>query len=228
MRLSPLRWRDKPTAARAQMVTSCPAIVPNYPEHLEIASNATVIGVISDTHVPHRIPELPAAAFEALRGCDLILHAGDMEDPAVLRQLARIAPTYGVRGNLHWTFSTGTHDQDLPLTLTVRLARHVIWMTHGHFRFAYSVVDKITGYTSRRKLDGVNDQLIARLRRLRPRDASIVIYGHSHRSTAREHDGALFFNPGSVAAQPKHSGEGARIGRLTLSPGGVRHTWTDL
>jgi uncharacterized protein len=214
---------------RRQMVTSPPAIVPIHPEHLEITSDATVIGVISDTHIPHRISELPSAALDALRGCDLILHAGDMEDPGVLDQLAHIAPTYGVRGNLHWTYSTGVHDQDLPLTVTVRLPKHRIWLTHGHFRFAYSIVDKITGYTSRRKLDGVNDQLVARLRRMRPRDVSIVIYGHSHRSTARAHDGALFFNPGSIAAQPEHSGEGARLGRLTLLPdGGVRHAWIDV
>jgi putative phosphoesterase len=52
------------------------------------------IGLIADTHSLLR-PE--AIAF--LRGSDLIVHAGDICDPAVLDALAAIAPTTAVRGN---------------------------------------------------------------------------------------------------------------------------------
>jgi hypothetical protein len=52
------------------------------------------VGLISDTHNLLR-PE--AAAF--LRGSDLIVHAGDICDPAVLDALRAIAPTTAVRGN---------------------------------------------------------------------------------------------------------------------------------
>ena len=52
------------------------------------------IGLISDTHGLLR-PQ--ALAF--LRGCDHILHAGDVGDPAILTGLARIAPLTAVRGN---------------------------------------------------------------------------------------------------------------------------------
>jgi putative phosphoesterase len=52
------------------------------------------IGLISDTHGLLR-PE--AAVF--LRGSDLIVHAGDICDRAVLDALAVIAPTTAVRGN---------------------------------------------------------------------------------------------------------------------------------
>ncbi len=52
------------------------------------------IGVISDTHGLLR-PE--AVAF--LRGSDFIVHAGDIGDPAVLKQLGAIAPVTAVRGN---------------------------------------------------------------------------------------------------------------------------------
>lgn len=52
------------------------------------------VGLISDTHGLLR-PE--AAAF--LRGCDLIVHAGDICDPSVLEALRAIAPTTAVRGN---------------------------------------------------------------------------------------------------------------------------------
>lgn len=53
------------------------------------------IGVISDTH-----GLLRAEAREALRGCELILHAGDAGSAEVLRGLERIAPVVAVRGNV--------------------------------------------------------------------------------------------------------------------------------
>ncbi|MBW8845520.1 MAG: metallophosphoesterase family protein [Burkholderiales bacterium] len=52
------------------------------------------VGLISDTHGLLR-PE--AEAF--LAGCDFIVHAGDIGDPAILQRLARIAPVTAVRGN---------------------------------------------------------------------------------------------------------------------------------
>jgi putative phosphoesterase len=53
-----------------------------------------IIGVISDTHGMLR----PDAA-RALKGSDLILHAGDIDRPEVLRALDAIAPVTAVRGN---------------------------------------------------------------------------------------------------------------------------------
>lgn len=52
------------------------------------------VGLISDTHSLLR-PE--AKAF--LRGSDFIVHAGDICDPAILDELALIAPVTAVRGN---------------------------------------------------------------------------------------------------------------------------------
>jgi uncharacterized protein len=52
------------------------------------------IGVISDTHGLLR-PE----AVEALRGSDLIIHAGDIGSEEVLEKLREIAPVVAVRGN---------------------------------------------------------------------------------------------------------------------------------
>jgi putative phosphoesterase len=53
-----------------------------------------VIGVISDTHGLVR-PE----AVEALRGSELILHAGDVGNARVLEELREVAPVVAVRGN---------------------------------------------------------------------------------------------------------------------------------
>jgi len=53
------------------------------------------VGVISDTHGLLR-PE----ALDALRGSDLIIHAGDIGDPDILDTLRTIAPITAVRGNV--------------------------------------------------------------------------------------------------------------------------------
>ena len=55
----------------------------------------TSIGVISDTHGLLR-PE----ALDAVKGSDLIVHAGDIGSLEVIDQLAAIAPTHAVRGNI--------------------------------------------------------------------------------------------------------------------------------
>ena len=52
------------------------------------------VGLISDTHGLLR-PE--AVAF--LRGSDAIVHAGDIGDPDILRELSAVAPVTAVRGN---------------------------------------------------------------------------------------------------------------------------------
>jgi putative phosphoesterase len=52
------------------------------------------IGVISDTHGLLR-PE----AIDALRGSDLIVHAGDIGGPEILEALREVAPVVAVRGN---------------------------------------------------------------------------------------------------------------------------------
>ena len=54
----------------------------------------TIVGVISDTH-----GSLPIAAYSALANCDYIIHAGDIGDPAVLRELKTLAPVTAVLGN---------------------------------------------------------------------------------------------------------------------------------
>jgi uncharacterized protein len=53
------------------------------------------VGVISDTH-----GLLRPQAVDALRGVDLIIHAGDVGSLDVLDALRRIAPVEAVRGNV--------------------------------------------------------------------------------------------------------------------------------
>jgi len=60
-----------------------------------LSSEAKHIGLISDTHGLLR-PE----ALEALRGSELILHAGDIGKPEILEELRKIAPIIAIRGNV--------------------------------------------------------------------------------------------------------------------------------
>lgn len=53
------------------------------------------LGVISDTH-----GLLRAQALEALRGVDLIVHAGDIGSAEVIAALQELAPVVAVRGNV--------------------------------------------------------------------------------------------------------------------------------
>jgi putative phosphoesterase len=81
---------------------------------------AKTIGVISDTHGLVR-PE----AIAALRGCDAIVHAGDIGKPEVLEQLARLAPLTAIRGNVDmWA-------ADLPDTAVLALAGKRFYVIHN-------------------------------------------------------------------------------------------------
>lgn len=58
-------------------------------------ASPTRIGLISDTH-----GLLRPQALEALRGSELILHAGDVGKREVLTALGKLAPVIAVRGNV--------------------------------------------------------------------------------------------------------------------------------
>jgi uncharacterized protein len=80
-----------------------------------------IVGVISDTHGLMR-PQ----AVAALRGCDLIIHAGDVGNPGVIAQLAGIAPTHVVRGNV----DKGDWAAELPLTELVEVGERLFFVLH--------------------------------------------------------------------------------------------------
>jgi putative phosphoesterase len=80
------------------------------------------VGVIADTHGLLR-PE----AIAALRGSELILHAGDVGNADVLDRLRAIAPTKAVRGNV----DTGAWAQALPLAEVVEVGAVHVYMLHA-------------------------------------------------------------------------------------------------
>ena len=82
---------------------------------------ATRIGLISDTHGLLR-PE----AVDALRGSELILHAGDIGYPNLLDPLRALAPVIAIRGNV----DTGSWSYQYPATTTVETAAAHIYILH--------------------------------------------------------------------------------------------------
>ncbi len=61
---------------------------------VEARVKVKTIGVISDTH-----GRLDERAFAELADCDHIIHAGDIGDPSILRDLEALAPVTAVLGN---------------------------------------------------------------------------------------------------------------------------------
>ena len=80
-----------------------------------------LIGVISDTH-----GVVTEKALEALKGSQLIIHAGDVGDPKVIETLEQIAPVYAVRGNT----DRGRWAQALPMTQVVEVGDMHFFVIH--------------------------------------------------------------------------------------------------
>ena len=79
------------------------------------------IGVVSDTHGLVRPQTL-----DAVRGAELIIHAGDIGKPTVLEALERVAPVAAIRGNVDreaWA-------AQLPDTRLVEVAGRRLYVIH--------------------------------------------------------------------------------------------------
>ncbi len=96
-----------------------------------------IIGVISDTHGLLR-PE----ALDALRGSDLILHAGDVGPREILDRLRAIAPTVAVRGNV----DTAVWATALPSTDMIEADGLHLYMLHD--RAALDLDPKAAGFAA--------------------------------------------------------------------------------
>jgi putative phosphoesterase len=86
-----------------------------------VGINPKRIGLISDTH-----GLLREEALRALRGSDLIVHAGDIGEREILEKLKQMAPVVAVRGNVdteHWA-------RALPLTAVAEAGQVQIYVLH--------------------------------------------------------------------------------------------------
>ena len=172
------------------------------------AARTRRIGVVADSHVGEYLDALPAGVLEALDGCDLVLHAGDLSVPSVLEDLEAVAPVVAVRGD---------HDRlgglRLPDVAVVVAGGRRIGLIHGRRpRLVNSSVITASVVAGRnlRYRAGLHAALA---RRLGPVDC--VVYGHWHEPVAARRGATLFFSPGAVC--PYGNLEGGRPPR-----GGVK------
>jgi hypothetical protein len=126
----------------------------------------TRIGVIADTHnfLDARVPGLFA-------GVEHIVHAGDIGQPRLLAELARVAPVTAVAGN------TDDPACGWPETATLRVGGHRLLLQH--------ILDP-------------HRPTPAFARRLANERPTLVIFGHTHQPYNAWHDGVCFLNPGSA------------------------------
>ncbi len=155
------------------------------------------VGVISDTH-----SYMDLRALQLLQGVDYILHAGDIGDAGIIKELQGIAPVTAVRGNVDREGPTSLY----PAEETLELEDFRIFLTHEVKPPKRDTDLALEGY--------------------RQAGVDVVVYGHSHIAYQQQWGGILFFNPG--AAGKRRFKVTPSIGFLTLTRTGVEGVVTPL
>jgi uncharacterized protein len=135
----------------------------------------TVIGVVSDTHMPRFGTALPRALEHGLREANVerILHLGDMTDLLAVPLFEAIAPFDAVAGN-----NDGPAIRErFGRRKIVRVEQVRIGMIHG---------DGKSKTTLRRAVDAFD-----------PAEVDVILFGHSHRPHVGRENGVIVANPGS-------------------------------
>jgi hypothetical protein len=151
----------------------------------------TILGILSDTHIPDRVPNLDARMLQTFRevGVAAILHAGDVSVPRVLKDLELIAPVQAVRGNRDILYL-----RQLPMQVRLNIEGVSIGMVHGHGTFSRYMIDKM-----QRAIEGrYAGKYIRRMLATFP-NVDVIVFGHLHVPCNFHMDGKLLFNPGSTS-----------------------------
>jgi len=132
------------------------------------------IGVISDTHISIDAKDIPPEILEEFKSADMIIHAGDLVDLAVLDELHRVCKDVkAVCGNM----DPQEVRNKLPKKELIVIGNFRIGVMHG-----WGPADKLIDMMSEAfKSDKVN----------------LIIFGHSHQAMNIRKDGIVYFNPGS-------------------------------
>lgn len=147
---------------------------------VEIKGGSLRIAVVADTHsAPH-----PAAfTLVARERPDVILHAGDIGALSLIDDLAKVAPTIAVRGNID------VHAPEVPDSITIDLRED------GAVRLSILLLH-IAVNGPKLRADAV--------RLARAEKAQLVICGHSHVPFLGRDRDLSVFNPGSIGPRRFH------------------------
>jgi len=156
------------------------------------------IGLLSDTHIPNAALALPLEVMDAFNGVDLILHAGDIYDPAVLDDLERIAPVLVARGDDDGGFEM-MNDKRVKEKHVLNFGNQTLWLVHCP---SYWLMKDIKQATEGREHCG-NDA------------PTVVVHGHLHQPTVRHSSDILFVCSGSPTLLDYRKGPGT-VAVLTI------------
>ena len=170
------------------------------------------IGLISDTHSAGSGWDLPAPILDALAGCDLILHCGDLECIGVLDCLEQVAPVLAVRG-YEDPREPGARLADT--TRVVDASGLKIGMVHDIQWPAPPIPTTPDGTGLVYPANGLDEIL----RRKFGEPVDVVAFGDTHEELIEWQDGVLFINPGSPTYPGrKHArGELGTVALLSVS-----------
>ncbi len=182
------------------------------------AKTPLVVGILSDTHVPYRMAQLPPAVFDVLRDVDVLLHAGDVDQPQALQPLREIAPVFAVRGNIH-VLDLSSGGASLPPVVELHIAGHRVVLSHGYLPglgdFWFKGRDVALRLLGRGDKTRFNRRIAQRLNSLYPR-ADVIVFGHTHRVYVEWMGDTLLVNPGAISPT---LGEPSTVARMTLGDG---------
>jgi hypothetical protein len=165
------------------------------------------IGLISDTHIPEARHELWPQVFDAFRGVDCILHAGDIHDLSVIDQLSDVATTYAARGNGD-DGSGGRPIQPFDSRL-----REAWFLELGGLKIGLTHDVPIPEYHPNLTLERAMTRYFGRT------DLDVLIYGDTHVEAIDHLNGTLCVNPGSPTYPRNLDTQLGTIGFLEINDG---------
>jgi putative phosphoesterase len=166
------------------------------------------IGIISDTHIPEACEHLPPAVFEAFKGVDMVMHAGDVYINRVLDELSAIAPVLAAMGN--GDEGLDGHRFKLDPDERVREA-HLLEIEGLRIGLAHALPtpDETSQATFLRSMETYFGGPV-----------DVLVQGHSHVEGSMRFGATLVVNPGSATLPRNLVGVPGPVGILEIGPGG--------
>ena len=172
-----------------------------------------ILGIISDTHMPGAMPQMPPQLLRAFANVELILHCGDIYGASCLDWLERIAPVMAVE-----VYSGSYWSGDPRVVVPQRVLSfegHTIGL--AHMLTLRGMTDEVfPGAVAKDFAGGAS--LPQALREFFGQPVDIAVFGDTHYEMVEEHQGVLLINPGS-ATLPRHMRRLGTVAVLELAPG---------
>jgi putative phosphoesterase len=181
------------------------------------------IGLISDTHSAGSGWDLPVAVLDALSGCDLLLHCGDLECLGVLDCLEQVAPVLAVRG---YEDPREPGERLADVTRVIEGDGVRIGMVHDIQWPPPSIATTPDGAG----LVYPETGLRSLLRRKFGGEVDVVAFGDTHEEMSEWREGVLFINPGSPTYPGRRhaSGTAGTIAIMQVEGGKISARIVDL